>query len=339
MAKKFDTERETPNRQLLLFQALADEKRLQLLALLRGGEKNGVSLRKVVDIPQSSLSYHMRLLCDSGIVLARNQGNATFYRINRDISLNETNILAALLTEEKTDPRLMHGRCDFAAELLQDVRGSVKKILDDARLAQDRLSDPERTRDCLSKIEIAGRKLLYYTDEVLELARLTDANLVSEKVPLDLHYTAREIRPEIERKAEAKEVDFDICFRNVKDYRVRCDDTHLSKLLAKLLDNAVRFSESGGRVSLMIEQLPCDREDCGSYRFSVQDDGCGMSEHFLPQACEPFSREEDGTEGAGLGLTVAKRLTELLQGSLELRSEKGLGTTAEVSLILPLEKA
>ncbi len=341
MAKKFDVDCDTPNKKLLTFQALADEKRLKVLELIRDGEKNGTYLRNELDIPQSSLSYHMKLLCDSGIVIARNQGKSTFYRINGEKSHNEADLLAKLLSDENANAKELDDRHSFAFGMSHDVRTPINAILSYAELAENHIDDRERTLDCLEKIRAAGGQLLTLTDEVLEMAKLASSDLIIEEMPSDLRFTAREIREEIEKLAEDHEVEFAIYFNNVKNHRVLCDYVHLNEVLLKLLDNAIRFSEPGGRVDLLIEQKNCNLEGYSGYDFTVRDEGCGMSPEFLPHACEPFSRERtDGDElfgGAGLGLTIAKKMVGLLGGSLEVRSEKHNGTSVTVHLMMKLQ--
>lgn len=339
MAKKFDTEAGNPNRRLMLFQALADEKRMQLLSLLNEGEKNGVMLRKALDIPQSSLSYHIRLLCIADLVIARNQGSSTYYRLNRDICLDESVLLAGFFMDGSMDRGKFKGSGAFAADTFQEVRNSMQAILTDARLALNRLDDRENTRDCLGKIESAGERLLRYSDEILELARLYDPRLALQKKVLDLHLVAQEARKGIEKQTDDKGVDFDICYRNVRQYQVLCDGQYLNLALKKLLSNAVQFSEPGGRISLVIEQNGTGPDGLGKFRFSVLDEGCGMSEAVLAEACEPFVREtkhREEAEGVGLGLTAVRKLAELMEGTLELKSEKDMGTAATICLTLPV---
>jgi signal transduction histidine kinase len=113
--------------------------------------------------------------------------------------------------------------------------------------------------------------------------------------------------------------------------RVRGDVTKLRQILINLLSNAVKFTQRGGSVSVSGR-----READGGFAFIVADTGIGMNEAELNIAMEPFGQVENSLarsfEGTGLGLPLARRMTELHGGRLTLRSVKGVGTTVEVYL-------
>jgi ArsR family transcriptional regulator len=89
-----------------VFKALCDEKRLEILAMLRGGEKCACVLLAQMDISQSTLSYHMKILCDSGIVESWQVGKWTHYRISREGSRYAAELLNMLTTETSLDPNM-----------------------------------------------------------------------------------------------------------------------------------------------------------------------------------------------------------------------------------------
>ncbi|MGH7059484.1 MAG: ATP-binding protein, partial [Stellaceae bacterium] len=113
--------------------------------------------------------------------------------------------------------------------------------------------------------------------------------------------------------------------------RLIVDRTRLKQILLNLLSNAVKFTEPGGAVV-----LTADRDAAGGVIFEVRDTGVGMTAAEVETALEPFGQIETGLarrhEGTGLGLPLARRLTELHQGSLHILSERGRGTTVRVTL-------
>jgi signal transduction histidine kinase len=112
---------------------------------------------------------------------------------------------------------------------------------------------------------------------------------------------------------------------------VRGDATKLRQIFINLLSNAVKFTQRGGSVTVAGK-----READGGFAITVSDTGIGMSDPELGIAMEPFGQVENSLarsfEGTGLGLPLARRMTELHGGRLTLRSVKGVGTTAEVYL-------
>lgn len=94
----------TFEQQTKVFKALSDEKRLRILQLLQSGEKCACVLIEQMDMPQSTLSYHMKLLCDSGIVDCRQEGKWTHYRISESGSARALELLKSLTARSKTNP-------------------------------------------------------------------------------------------------------------------------------------------------------------------------------------------------------------------------------------------
>lgn len=92
----------TYENQAKVFKAFCDEKRLQILELLRGGEKCACMLLEQLNMPQSSLSYHMKILCESGIVVSRQDGKWTHYRISEAGSSYALDLLKSLTTSNTT---------------------------------------------------------------------------------------------------------------------------------------------------------------------------------------------------------------------------------------------
>ena len=115
------------------------------------------------------------------------------------------------------------------------------------------------------------------------------------------------------------------------------DDTKLEQVLVNILGNAVKFTDVGGKVKLTIE---CTAHFNGesNFRFTVADTGVGMSKDYLPRIFEPFSQEDDTTTskygGSGLGLAITKNIVQMMNGSITVDSEKGVGTTFIVNVPL-----
>jgi CheY-like chemotaxis protein/anti-sigma regulatory factor (Ser/Thr protein kinase) len=117
---------------------------------------------------------------------------------------------------------------------------------------------------------------------------------------------------------------------------VFCDPIKLREVFLNILSNAYKYTESGGKVHMLLEEIPCDREGYVLYRTTISDTGIGMSEEFVPHIFEEFSREKNTTdnkiEGTGLGMPIVKRLIELMDGTIEVVSEKGRGSSFIVTI-------
>jgi CheY-like chemotaxis protein len=117
---------------------------------------------------------------------------------------------------------------------------------------------------------------------------------------------------------------------------VFCDPIKLREVFLNVLSNAYKYTNSGGSVNMHLEEIPSDREGYAIYQTTISDTGIGMSEEFLPHIFEEFSRENNTTdnkiEGTGLGMPIVKRLVEFMEGTIEVRSKKGEGSTFIVTI-------
>ena len=117
---------------------------------------------------------------------------------------------------------------------------------------------------------------------------------------------------------------------------VFCDPIKLREVFLNILSNAYKYTNPGGRVDMRLREISSEREGYALYQTTITDTGIGMSEDFLPHIFEEFSREHNTTdnkiEGTGLGMPIVKRLVEFMDGTIEVRSQKNVGTTVIVTL-------
>ena len=131
--------------------------------------------------------------------------------------------------------------------------------------------------------------------------------------------------------AEAKNIIFTSRVDDsVVHHWIYLDRLRMMRVLTNIISNSVKYTEPGGKIDLLVEELPCEREGYAHYRYSVTDTGIGMSEEFLAHIFEPFSRAETATRsgvvGTGLGMAITKSLTELMGGTIAIESRLGEGT-------------
>ena len=115
------------------------------------------------------------------------------------------------------------------------------------------------------------------------------------------------------------------------------DVLKLKEIYLNILSNAMKYTPEGGSISMVLEEMPGQREDVGIYRCTISDTGIGMSEEFRKHVFEEFSRETSTTEskigGSGLGMAIVKKLVELMNGTIEVESYIGEGTT--ITVVIP----
>lgn len=225
-------------------------------------------------------------------------------------------------------------KSDFLFNMSHDIRTPMNALLGYNELMKRELTDP-KLLDYQEKMEQSGNLLLSIINNVLDMARIE-----SGKVELDEDYVKiRDIyqgiykifQAEAEKKGIHLKMEYD-----VKHEHVICDETKNREIFLNLISNAVKYTASGGRVTIRITELDCDRKDYVRIRTQVIDTGIGMSEEFLPSLFEAFARERNTTDGkiagTGLGMSIIKKYIDMMYGTIEVESKQGEGSKFTVTL-------
>ena len=126
----------------------------------------------------------------------------------------------------------------------------------------------------------------------------------------------------------------------ILDEDIYCDKLRLNQVLLNLLSNAIKYTTAGGIISMRVMEKSKVTADYASYEFHIKDTGIGMSKEFVTHIFEPFEREKNSTisgiQGTGLGMAITKNIVDMMNGSIEVRSELGVGTEFIVSFTFRL---
>lgn len=127
---------------------------------------------------------------------------------------------------------------------------------------------------------------------------------------------------------------------HVEHRYVLIDQMKIRQIMLNLLSNAIKYTPDGGTVTYRFEELPCEREGYATYVSIVSDTGIGMSAEYAKTIFDKFSRERNTTEsrqvGTGLGMSIVKRLVDMMGGTIEVKTELGKGTTFSVTMSHPI---
>ncbi len=222
----------------------------------------------------------------------------------------------------------------FLSNVSHDMRTPLNGILGITELALQ-TDDIEKIRGYLQKIMTAGSLLKDLINDTLELSRIGNGKKQLDYEVVEASSMLEHLITSIRPAAEQRGVNFHVDLPFAELGFVRIDRLKLSKVLLNLLSNAVKFTPKGGDVWLLGEVLSCDEHEAVC-RFTVRDNGVGMSKEFLPRMFTPFEQENalsvQGTQGTGLGLSIARELLMILGGTIAVESEKGKGTTFTVEV-------
>ena len=231
----------------------------------------------------------------------------------------------------------------FLQNMSHDIRTPMNAVLGFTNLAIQAGGDTEKTQDYLSKIKISGNHLLGIVNEVLEISRIESGQTKLDESVWSIADIVKETDIIIRDQALAKKQEFSIDIWKVQDMYIYCDKLRVKEILVNLLGNAVKYTQTGGSISLRIIQKPCEKENFGNYEIHVKDNGCGMSEEFLQKIFEPFERQANSTisgiQGTGLGMTIIKGFVDAMGGTIDIKSEENKGTEIIVRLCQRIAEA
>lgn len=231
----------------------------------------------------------------------------------------------------------------FLQNMSHDIRTPMNAVLGFTNLAIQAGGDTEKTQDYLSKIKISGNHLLGIVNEVLEISRIESGQTKLDESVWSIADIVKETDIIIRDQALAKKQEFSIDIWQVQDMYIYCDKLRVKEILVNLLGNAVKYTQTGGSISLRIIQKPCEKENFGNYEIHVKDNGCGMSEEFLQKTFEPFERQANSTisgiQGTGLGMTIIKGFVDAMGGTIDIKSEENKGTEIIVRLCQRIAEA
>ena len=272
------------------------------------------------------------------IKITDKDGNTTFIMGMRDVDnriKKERQQEAALQKAYITAEAASKAKTDFLFNMSHDIRTPMNAIIGFTDLLEKHLDDETMMRNYIAKIKTSNEVLLSLINNVLEMARIE-----SGKERLD------ETRENVEEFFESVFLLFDAQMQQknvkfLKNIQVRhsniiMDKTKLREILLNLLSNALKYTPSGGTVTMTVTELPSDRAGYATYQTVIEDTGIGMSEEFLPHIFEDFTREHSSTEskvsGTGLGTAIVKRLVDLMHGTIGVESQLGKGTRFTMTL-------
>jgi signal transduction histidine kinase len=243
-----------------------------------------------------------------------------------DGSMNVSMLQYTLGAEEERDSaqgetKELHGQRDrFLATLSHELRNQVSPILLGAQLLKDLKPTDARMMATIERIERQARHQAILIDDLLDISRFRYGKLQLKCESLDLHVAIRHAIETLQNDFVAKRLKLEVQLPE-RPLFATVDETRIEQILINLLSNSLKFTLSGGTVSVVLA------EQAGSAVLTVRDTGLGMDPDVLPQLFTMFFQPNEPPKGAktglGVGLAVAKVLVDLHGGTIEAHSEGG----------------
>jgi len=225
----------------------------------------------------------------------------------------------------------------FLNNMSHDIRTPMNVILGYAQLMEDELKgkDMPETSEHLEKLKQSGNLLLSIINNVLDMAKIESGKMEINENYGRLGAIRQSLFEIFEDEAKKKNLALHYTI-NVEHEHILTDTTKVKEIFVNILGNAIKYTPPGGSVIMSVDELPCNEPGYIIVRNRVSDTGIGMSEDFLTEIFEAFTREQNTTKskiaGTGLGMSIVKKYVDLLGGTIEVESELGKGSTFTVTL-------
>lgn len=274
------------------------------------------------------------------IIMSRNTAKLAAEHLAYTKSLQEKNEELERLVEREA--KANQAKREFLFNMSHDIRTPMNAILGFAELANYHLNDTAKLRDYIRKIHLSGNNLLGLINNVLEMSRIESGKSVLKETLCDMNDFFRTLLVSFEDSAAKKHQTLTSDIR-LEHPQIYADATKMQQVVTNILSNAVKYTPDGGTISITVTEHPVREAGKTAVVCVIRDTGIGISKAFLPHIFDQFEREHNttttGIEGSGLGMSIVKKLIDLMGGAITIESEQGKGTTVRITTVHRLAPA
>ena len=225
----------------------------------------------------------------------------------------------------------------FLATMSHDIRTPLNGIIGMVNMGNQYADDPQMQQKIREKAMEALKYLVSLVNDVLDMNKLQSGELKDQQLLFDLTMVLRELNQIYDERAAKKGIRYEVDWKNGTYSHIALigNPVYLGRILSNVMDNAIKFSQAGSVITVWVKKEILD-DGRAFLTFYCKDQGVGMSEDFIAHAFDMFSQESKTSrsryEGTGLGLAITKQLVDRMDGSIELKSKVGVGTTVIVKI-------
>ncbi len=233
-------------------------------------------------------------------------------------------------------------KSEFLSHMSHDLRTPINGILGMLAIMEKKPNDLAKQQECQNKIRVSTEHLLSLVNDVLQVSRLESKRPTTVVEPFDIHDTLDDCITITSVQAEEAGIRLILEEVDLQHGKVIGNPLHLKKILMNVLDNALKYNRPNGSVFVQVNEVGC-QGDTANYRFMIEDTGIGIGDDFKKHIFEPFTQEHPSARthynGAGLGMSIVKKLVDEMAGTIEIDSQIGKGSEVRITLPIQIDTA
>lgn len=228
-------------------------------------------------------------------------------------------------------------KSEFLSNISHDVRTPMNAIIGYSEIARQNCDDRAKLMDCFEKISISSKHLLELINGILDMSRIEMGATQLLESECSIQQVLSEVSDILDHQIMDKSISLEFDYSSLWEDKIICDRVKFIQIVQNVLSNAIQYSPNGSRVFVSVSQPEIDDENgIARTEIKIRDEGNGISKDFLERIFEPFEREravgQTEISGIGLGLSITKKLVQMMNGKISISSELGKGTEVFISI-------
>lgn len=235
--------------------------------------------------------------------------------------------------------RANEAKSEFLSRMSHDIRTPLNVITGLVDLARAHEGDEKKVRECLDKISVTGQNLQNLVNDVLDIKQIESGKFEIRPKEMRTSDLFESVQKMLDPDILKRKLEFSCIQHDIEHAWLLADQLRLEQIYMNLLSNAVKYTPDGGKVTFELYEEKADEEGKVQLVSVISDTGIGMTEEFMREMYSEFARAVDTrvnkVRGSGLGLAIVKKITDLMDGTVEVESKPNQGTRFVVRFTFP----